>query len=66
MGLVYAEIELINAGDLEMVRRNILDIDEVKRMQVEMLVDSGSYYVCINETVVRLAFPTELIPCLKG
>lgn len=51
MGLVYAEIELINAGDLELARRNMLDIDEVKKMKVEMLVDSGSYYMCINETV---------------
>jgi len=51
MGLVYAEIELINAGDLEMVRRSVLDSDDVKKMTVEMLVDSGSYYMCINETV---------------
>jgi clan AA aspartic protease len=51
MGLVYAEIEIINAGDLEMVRRSVLDADDVKKMTVEMLVDSGSYYMCINETV---------------
>ncbi|MFZ1561840.1 MAG: retropepsin-like aspartic protease [Saprospiraceae bacterium] len=54
MGLVYAEIELISAGDLELARRNMLDIDEVKKMNVEMLVDSGSYYMCINETVKEL------------
>ena len=54
MGLVYAEIELINAGDLALARRNMLDIDEVKKMNVEMLVDSGSYYMCINETVKEL------------
>lgn len=40
MGLVYAEIELINAVDLELARRNMLDIDEVKKMNVEMLVGS--------------------------
>ena len=51
MGLVYAEIELINGGDLELARRNILDPEDIKRMSVEMLVDSGSYYMCINETV---------------
>lgn len=51
MGLVYADIELINAGDLEMSRRNMLDEDEVKKMSVEMIVDFGSYYMCINETV---------------
>jgi len=51
MGLVYAEIELINSGDLEMVRRNLMDPDEVKRMHVNMLVDSGSIYMCINENI---------------
>ena len=51
MGLVYAEIELINGGDLELARRNMLDPQDIKRMPVEMLVDSDSYYMCINETV---------------
>jgi clan AA aspartic protease len=51
MGLVYAEIELINSGDLEMVRRNYMDKDEVKRMQVNMLVDSGAYMMAINENI---------------
>jgi clan AA aspartic protease len=51
MGLVYADIELINGGDLEMVRRNMMDIDEVKRMTVAFLVDSGAYNLCINEVI---------------
>jgi clan AA aspartic protease len=51
MGLVYAEIELINAIDLELARRNMLDMDDLKKINVKMLVDSGSYYMCINETV---------------
>ena len=51
MGLVHAEIELINNGDLEMVRRNLMDQDEVKRMTVSALVDTGSYMLCINESI---------------
>lgn len=51
MGLVYAEIELINNGDLEMVRRNLMDQDEVKRMTVSALVDTRSYMLCINESI---------------
>lgn len=51
MGLVYAEVELINAGDLEMVRRNFLDPVEVKRISVSMLVDTGAYNLCINEDI---------------
>jgi clan AA aspartic protease len=51
MGLVYADVELINAGDLEMSRRHLIGEDEIKRMNVTMLVDTGSVYMCINETV---------------
>ncbi|MDP4263560.1 MAG: hypothetical protein Q8941_13620 [Bacteroidota bacterium] len=51
MGIVYAEIELINGGDLEMVRRKLMDQDEVKRMYVTALVDSGSIMLCINENI---------------
>jgi clan AA aspartic protease len=58
MGLTYADIELINGGDLEMVRRNLMDIDEVKRMHVDMLVDSGAYMMAINENIQeQLQFP---------
>jgi clan AA aspartic protease len=51
MGLIRAEIEIKNGGDLEMVRRNLMDIDEVKKMYVTMLVDSGAYNLCINEVI---------------
>lgn len=51
MGLVYADIELINGGDLEMARRNLLDVDEVKRMHVNILVDTGAIMLCINENI---------------
>lgn len=47
MGLVYAEIEIINGGDLEMVRRNLMDAEDVKRIRVEALVDSGSHIVAL-------------------
>src|SRR5450631_2306986 len=58
MGLIYAEIEIINGGDLEMVRRKLMDQDEVKRMHVNMLVDSGAYMMAINETIqAQLEFP---------
>ncbi len=49
MGLVYAEIELINAGDLELQRRGYIVESEVKRAKVTALVDSGAYMLCINE-----------------
>ncbi len=51
MGLVYAEIEIINGHELEMARRNMMDKDEVKRMWINALVDTGSYMLCINENI---------------
>ena len=51
MGLVYAEIELINGDDLALVRRKIMGEDEIKRMRVKMLVDTGNIYMCINENI---------------
>ncbi len=51
MGAVYADITLINAGDLEMAKRNIISQDEIKQMTVRMLVDSGAYMMGISETV---------------
>lgn len=51
MGLVYADIELINGDDLALARRHIIGEDEVKRLHVNMLVDTGSYMLAINETI---------------
>lgn len=51
MGLVYAEVELINADDLAMVRRFKIDKDEVKSIRLNMLADSGAYMMAINETI---------------
>lgn len=58
MGLVYAEIELINGDDLALVRRNMMGADEVRRMHVAALVDTGSYMLCINEEIQeQMQFP---------
>jgi clan AA aspartic protease len=51
MGLVYASIELTNADDEALVKRHIIDADEVRKINVEMLVDSGSLYLVINEDI---------------
>jgi clan AA aspartic protease len=58
MGLVHAEIEIINGDDLSLTRRNLMDKDEVRRMTVSMLVDSGAYNLCINEVIQeQMEFP---------
>ncbi len=51
MGLVYADIELINGGDLVLAKRNVIGQDEVRSMPLNILVDTGSYYLCVNETI---------------
>lgn len=60
MGLTYADIELINGYDLENAKRNIIGEEEVKRMHVEMLVDTGALMLCINESIQeQLKFPVH-------
>jgi clan AA aspartic protease len=51
MGMVYADIELINAEDLGFARKYIIGEDEVKRIQLNILVDTGAYNLCINESI---------------
>jgi hypothetical protein len=43
MVLTYANIELVNAGDLAMAKRSIIDNEEIKDLHVNMLVDTGAY-----------------------
>lgn len=51
MGLTYAEIELINLGDKEYVRRGDMDVDDIRKIRVLALVDSGALYMTINENI---------------
>ena len=51
MGLIYADIELINSDDLALLRRGYLRKDEVKKIEVKALVDTGAYMLAINENL---------------
>ncbi|TMI74204.1 MAG: hypothetical protein E6H09_04590 [Bacteroidetes bacterium] len=51
MGVVYADITLINAVDVELAERHIIGEEEIKQMTVRMLVDSGAYLMSINRSV---------------
>jgi clan AA aspartic protease len=58
MGLTYADIELINGDDLVFARRNMIGEEEIRRLNVEMLVDTGALMLCINESIQeQLQFP---------
>ena len=54
MGMVHANIEIINAFDIEMARRGQLDQDEIKRATINVLVDSGAYMLAINENIKEM------------
>jgi len=51
MGLVYADITLVNGEDLILAKRHFIGEEEIKEMTVRMLADSGSYMMAINETI---------------
>jgi clan AA aspartic protease len=51
MGNVYAEIEIVNSHDLALVKRHVIDPEEVKRMHITVMVDSGAWKLCINENI---------------
>ena len=51
MGHIHASIELVNATDLELARRAQMDKDEVRRIRVDAMVDTGAFYMVINETI---------------
>jgi clan AA aspartic protease len=51
MGFIHAEIQLLNGGDLDLMRRNLIGEEEVRHINTIMLVDSGSFMLCINEAI---------------
>ncbi len=48
---IYGNITLINSGDIEMAKRHIIGEEEIKKMTIKMMVDSGAYMMAINETI---------------
>lgn len=58
MRQIYADIEIINNDDLAFARRKVIGEEEVRRMNVNALVDTGAYLLCINEEIQQqMQFP---------
>ena len=51
MGLIYADVELLNAGDIYLASKYYIGEEEIKSMHVSMLVDTGSIMLAINENI---------------
>jgi len=58
MGLVYADVELINGADMVVADKNYIEKSKIRKMTVNMLVDSGAYMLAINENIQQqMQFP---------
>lgn len=51
MGLVYASVQLTNRVDFDIAQRFMIGEEEIRRMHVNMQVDSGIFMMCINEHI---------------
>jgi clan AA aspartic protease len=51
MEKIYADIELISNDDLTLERKGYIKKNQIRRMTVNMLVDSGAYNLDINENI---------------
>jgi clan AA aspartic protease len=51
MGEIRAELELINVDDVNRVRRAEIDMDEIKKIRITALVDTGATLMVINENI---------------
>ncbi len=54
MGTFHAQIELINSIDLHDAKKKIIGEEEIKRVQVSSLVDTGAMMLCINENIQEI------------
>jgi hypothetical protein len=51
MGLIYADVVLLNPYDSEKERLNVITKEDVRRMEIKMLVDTGAVMLAINEEI---------------
>lgn len=70
MGAVYAEVELINAGDAIRVQDGTRDEAAVRRVVVTVLADSGATVMVIPESLRQqlglIAFGTKFVAMADG
>jgi clan AA aspartic protease len=67
MGLVYANIELINKNDIFLSKNGYIKEKEIRRINMDMMVDSGALMLAINSAIkeqLGLEFVEERIATL--
>jgi len=53
MGMVYAELRLLNAGDVVLFKRGMLKEEDVRQADVNALVDTRATTIVLPETVAE-------------
>ncbi len=51
---VYADAQLINLEDLLLSKRHIIGEEEVKKLDLRILVDRGAFMLTINESIQEI------------
>lgn len=51
MGLVYANIKLINNHDTARFESGVITEDQIRQVDIEALVESGAYMLVINQNI---------------
>jgi clan AA aspartic protease len=51
--MIYADIEIFNATDISLARKNIIDTNEIKSAKIKVLVDTGVHMTSINATLQK-------------
>ncbi len=51
MGLVYADIEFTNLADETLCEEGYLPLEKIRKMQVNIMADSGAIRLTINEDI---------------
>jgi hypothetical protein len=60
MGIVYANIELLNGGDVVLNRRKYIGEEDIRKVNINILVDSTTMLPSINEEI-RQALGLDII-----
>jgi hypothetical protein len=51
MGMVYSQVKLVNAGDVAVARRGMLDEVDIRQINISALVDTKICMLAINENI---------------
>ena len=51
MGIIKADIELVNPSDIVLAESGHLTENNIRKVEITALVDTGAYMLCINEEI---------------